>query len=326
MNHRNRGFTLVELLVVIAIIGILVALLLPAVQAAREAARRMSCSNNLKQLSLALHNYESSLRTFPPGGLGFPFVWSAHAHLLPYAEQENLEDLLNYSVPPLNAFNFGAYDPVAVGQNDSAAQNRLPLLLCPSDKDAVPGSAYGGISYPACAGSGVNGSAATDDGAIANADGVIFSLSKITFRDVLDGTSNTVAFGEHLLGDGQDTAPPTGEYRHRVVVLPTSTQTTPAACAPGAAPAWSGQRGAIWVNGHLADTMYNHWYPPNSKSDPDCHNGFHNFALVSARSRHPGGLQISLVDGSVRFVSDTIDLAIWRALATRAGGEVIGDY
>jgi len=326
MNQHRRAFTLVELLVVIAIIGILVALLLPAVQAAREAARRMSCSNNLKQITLALHNYESSLRTFPPGGLGFPFVWSAHAHLLPYAEQENLEGLLNYNVPPLNAFNFGAYDPVAVGQNDDAAKNRLPLLLCPSDKDAVPGSDYGGISYPASAGSGVNGSGAADDGAIANADGIIFSRSKISFRDVLDGTSNTVAFGEHLLGDGQAAAPPAGDYRHRVIVLPTGTQTTPAACTPAAAPAWSGQRGAIWVNGHLADTMYNHWYAPNSKVDPDCHNGFHNFALVSARSRHPGGVQISLVDGSVRFVSDTIDMTIWRAIATRAGGEVVGDY
>lgn len=326
IRPERRAFTLVELLVVIAVIGILVALLLPAVQAAREAARRMSCSNNLKQLTLALHNYESSLLTFPPGGLGFPFVWSAHAHLLPYAEQENLENLLNYDVPPLNAFNFGGFDPVAVDQNDNAAKTRLPFLLCPSDNDAVPGAVYGGVSYPACAGSGVNGPGSADDGAVANADGIIFSRSRITFRDVVDGASHTAAFGEHLLGDGQDAAPQTGDFRHRVVVLPTGTPTTPGACTPAAAPAWSGQRGAMWVNGHLADTMYNHWYAPNSKSDPDCHNGFHNFALVSARSRHPGGLQISLVDGSVRFVSDSIDIAIWRALATRAAGEVVGEY
>lgn len=324
--RKRHGFTLVELLVVIAIIGILVALLLPAVQAAREAARRMSCSNNLKQLSLALHNYESTHRVFPPGGLGFPFVWSAQAHLLPFVEQGNLEDLLDYDVPPLNAFNFGTFDPVAVGRNDVAAQSRLPLLVCPSDKDAVPGSVYGGISYPACAGSGINGAGTADDGAVSNADGVIFSRSNIGFRDVLDGTSNTIAFGEQLLGDGQNSAPPIGDYRTRVVELATGTQTTPAACAPGAAPAWSGQRGAKWVNGHLADTMYNHWYGPNSKNSPDCHNGFHNFALVSARSRHPGGVQSGLVDGSVRFISETIELVTWQALATRAGGEVIGSY
>ncbi|MCO6459752.1 MAG: DUF1559 domain-containing protein [Pirellulaceae bacterium] len=322
----RRAFTLVELLVVIAIIGILIGLLLPAVQAAREAARRMSCSNNLKQLTLALHNYEVSLGTFPPGGLGFPFVWSAHAHLLPFVEQENLENLLNYQVPPLNSFNFGGYDPVAVAQNDNAARMRLKLLVCPSDKDEVPGSVYGGISYPACAGSGINGPGAADDGAISNADGIIYSRSRIGFRDVLDGTSHTVAFGEHLLGDGQNQAPPYNDFRLRVIELPNGTPTTPDACTAAAAPAWSGQRGAIWINGHLADTMYNHWYGPNSKLHPDCHNRFHNFALVSARSRHPGGLQISLVDGSVRFVSDQIELAVWQGLATRAGGETIGEY
>jgi prepilin-type N-terminal cleavage/methylation domain-containing protein/prepilin-type processing-associated H-X9-DG protein len=325
-RHDRQGFTLVELLVVIAIIGILVGLLLPAVQAAREAARRMSCSNNLKQLALGLHNYESTHGVFPPGGLGFPYVWSAHAHLLPYVEQGNLENLLDYNVPPLNAFNFGGFDPVLVGRNDEAAKMRLPLLLCPSDTDVVPGSDYGGISYPASAGSGINGPGTADDGAIANADGIIFSRSKIGFRDVLDGTSHTIAFGEHLLGDGQNTEPRLGDYRTGVIELPDGTPTTPSACTHAAAPAWSGQRGAKWVNGHLADTMYNHWYGPNSKTAPDCHNRFHNFALTSARSRHPGGVQVALVDGSARFVSNTIELSIWQALATRDGGEVVDDY
>src|SRR5690606_7765532 len=109
-NHSShqRGFTLIELLVVIAIIAILIALLLPAVQQAREAARRAQCKNNLKQLALALHNYESTHRVFPPGGLGFPYVWSAHAHLLPYIEQAGLQSLFDYDVPPLTAFNFGS--------------------------------------------------------------------------------------------------------------------------------------------------------------------------------------------------------------------------
>lgn len=321
----TRGFTLIELLVVIAIIAILIALLLPAVQQAREAARRSQCKNNLKQLALALHNYESAHRVFPPGSLGYPYVWSAHAQLLPFVDQGNLQGLLNYDVPPLNAFNSGSFDATEVGNNDTAARTRLPLMVCPSDKDAVPGSDYAGISYPACLGSGLNGSGTADDGSNSNADGVIFQRSKVRFRDVTDGTTNTVLFSEQLLGDGQNAAPATGDYRHRVIELSMGTQTTPAACTAASAPAWSGQRGAKWVNGHLADSMYNHWYGPNANV-PDCQNGFHNFALVSARSAHTGGVQIALVDGSCRFVSENINLDIWRALATRAGGEVIGEY
>ncbi|TWT39361.1 DUF1559 domain-containing protein [Blastopirellula retiformator] len=321
----RHAFTLVELLVVIAIIGVLIALLLPAVQQAREAARRMSCTNNLKQLGLALHNYHDTHGSFPPGGLGYPFVWSPQSLLLPYVDQGNLGDLLHYEVPPMNAFA-GSYDATLVGENDTAAQTRLSLLLCPSDRDEVPGSVYGGISYPMSLGSGVNNiSDASDDGANANSDGVIFSLSKTGFRDVTDGTSNTVVFSEHLLGDGNDSAPSNNDYRHRVIQLDTNTQTTESACTPSSAPAWSGQRGAKWVNGHLADALYNHWYGPNSSS-PDCHNGYHNFAITSARSQHPGGVQAARVDGSVRFVGETVDIVIWRALATRGGGEVIGEY
>lgn len=321
----TRGFTLIELLVVIAIIAILIALLLPAVQQAREAARRSQCKNNLKQLALALHNYESTHRVFPPGGLGYPYVWSAHAQLLPFVDQGNLQGLFNYDVPPLNAFNSGSFDATEVGNNDTAARTRIPLLVCPSDKDVVPGADYAGISYPGCGGSGLNGSGTSDDGSISNADGVIYSQSRTRFRDVTDGTSNTVLFGEQLLGDGQNVAPSGSDYSRRVVELSMGDQTTPDACAASAAPAWSGQRGAKWVNGHLADTMYNHWFGPNA-SVPDCHNGYHNFALVSARSAHTGGVQIALVDGSCRFVSENINLDLWRALATRAGGEVIGEF
>ncbi len=323
--RRVRGFTLIELLVVIAIIAILIALLLPAVQQAREAARRSQCKNNLKQLGLALHNYEATHRVFPPGTLGYPYVWSVHAHLLPFVDQANLQNRFNYDVPPLNAFNSGTFDVTQVGNNDTAAQVRLPLMVCPSDKDAVPGSDYAGISYPACIGSGLNGSGTADDGSNSNADGIFFQRSQIGFRDVIDGTSNTIAFGEQLIGDGQNVAPPGSDYRLRVVELSAGTQTAPTACDPAAAAAWSGQRGAKWVNGHLADTMYNHWYGPNS-SQPDCQNGYHNFALVSARSAHVGGVQVTLVDGSCRFVGENINTDLWRALATRAGGEVIGEF
>ncbi len=320
-----RAFTLIELLVVIAIIAILIALLLPAVQQAREAARRTQCKNNLKQLGLALHNYESTYRVFPPGSLGYPFVWSAPAQLLPYVEQGSLQATLVFHVPPMTAFGAG-YNATDVARNEAAAQLRIPFLTCPSDKDRVPGSPYGGISYPACAGSGINNpSIATDDGSISNADGVIYQRSRTGFHEVTDGTSNTVLFGEQLLGDGQSTAANSPQERRlRVIELSMGTQTTPTSCDASVGP-WSGQRGAKWINGHLADTMYNHYYGPNSAT-PDCHNGFHNFALTSARSAHTGGVQVGLVDGSVRFVNDSIDLVLWRALATRSGGEVIGEY
>lgn len=322
-SRRRQGFTLIELLVVIAIIAILIALLLPAVQQAREAARRSQCKNNLKQLGLALHNYESTHRVFPPGSLGYPFVWSAQAQLLPYMEQAALQNLLNFNVPPMLPFA-GSYSVSAVTANDNAAQSHLSIFLCPSDSDRVPNENYGGISYPACAGSAINDPAnAADDGSVSRSDGTIFSQSRISFRDIADGTSNTVVFGEQLLGDGEHSAPAAGDTRRRIIELAGATQTTESACSAGTV--WKGNRGAKWVNGHLADTMYNHYYGPNSKS-PDCHNGYHNFAITSARSAHTGGVQVTLADGSVRFVSENIHLATWRALATRNGGELVGEF
>jgi prepilin-type N-terminal cleavage/methylation domain-containing protein/prepilin-type processing-associated H-X9-DG protein len=324
-SARRRGFTLIELLVVIAIIAVLIALLLPAVQQAREAARRTQCKNNLKQLGLALHNYADVHLVFPPGQLGYPFVWSPQSQLLPFVEQANLQNLLDYDVPPLLAFQSG-YDVTAVTQNDTAAQLRLPLMLCPSEGDVVPGATYGGISYPACVGSGnVFDANTANDASHQNADGVIYAKSRIGFGQITDGTSNTVVFSEQLLGDGIDQAPPAGDYRRRVIELPTSSQTTPAACAPASAPKWSGQRGAKWVNGHYADSLYNHFLRPNA-AEPDCHNGFHNFAITSARSNHTGGVNITLCDGSVRFVSENVDLFLWRAAGGRADGNVIAEF
>jgi len=336
-SRRATGFTLIELLVVIAIIAILVALLLPAVQQAREAARRSQCKNNLKQLTLALHNYESTHTVFPPGTLGYPMVFSAHAQLLPYVEQAGLQNLLNFSVPPMTAFNpTSTYDTTLVSANDAAARRALSLMLCPSDRNRVPDSIYAGISYPANAGSGFNGVPAAnieDTGSNAafaasgNADGVIFAQSRIRLRDITDGTSNTVAFGEHLLGDGVNTIPNGNDPRHRVIELVDGNATTPNDCRDAMTDEnrWSGQRGAKWINGHFADTLYNHFYEPNSRT-PDCQNRHHSKALTSARSAHTGGVHISLTDGSVRFVSDSVNLATWRAISTRGNGEVTGEF
>ena len=314
--RRACGFTLIELLVVIAIIAILIALLLPAVQNAREAARRSQCKNNLKQIGLSLHNYESSTKVFPPGQLGFPMVFSAHAQLLPYTDQDALRKLINFNLPPLS---FG--NPAWTYNELNAAKKRIPLFLCPSDGDRVPGQDFGPINYPACMGSGTvnNGSHATTD-----ADGVIYARSSTRFADIRDGTSSTVAFSESILGDGVNfTAANATDRQRRSIELSLGTATTTAACVAGTT--WSGNRGAKWINGHLADTIYNHFYAPNADT-PDCNNGFHNFALTAARSQHPGGVHVLMCDGSVKFVSNSIDLAIWRGISTRRKSEVIADF
>ncbi len=324
--HQRRGFTLIELLVVIAIIAILIALLLPAVQQAREAARRTQCKNNLKQLGLALHNYESTFSTLPPGSLANPLVFSAQARLLPYLDQAGLENLLNYSVPP-NLPGTG-YDVTLVTRNDNAGKQTLSVMLCPSDGDRVPGSEYGGISYPACYGSAINGTTSESDAAFARprdgADGVIVARKCTRFRDITDGLSNTVVIGEQLLGDGQPVSavpPANNDYRRRMLMLTGNTITNPTNCAAGTN--WSGQRGEKWI--WHGRTLYNHFYGPNAKS-PDCYNESSGYFLTSARSAHTGGVQVALCDGTVRFIGDSIDITIWRALSTREGGEVIGDY
>ena len=177
-NRPPGGFTLVELLVVIAIIGVLVALLLPAVQAARESARRSSCSSNLRQIGIAMQNHHGA-RDFLPKGRGapFPLVFSVHAYLLPYLEEQNLQNLIDFKSPPLT---FGTASGDA---NAAAANTAIPLFLCPSDVGQMQGLTFGPNNYVACTGSGT-----VNAGFIKLADGVFFDSSQITFRQITDGT------------------------------------------------------------------------------------------------------------------------------------------
>ena len=237
---RMRGFTLIELLVVIAIISVLVALLLPAVQAAREAARRTQCRNNLRQIGLALHNYESTHSVFPPGTLGFPKVFSAFAHMLPYVEQENLQNLVNFKDNPL-PFGLPAPDGAT---NDAAAKSKIPFFLCPSDRDAVSGNTYGAINYAACVGSGE-----VDEGNPAVGDGVIYAQSKTKFRDITDGTINTVAFSESILGNGVVEGSAVGDKTREVMKFALGAFDHDD-CHNGVGGTWSGLRGAKWINIH----------------------------------------------------------------------------
>ena len=308
----RQAFTLVELLVVIAIIGVLVAMLLPAIQAARESARRGSCANNLRQIGIALQNHHGSQNTFPKGrGTPFPLVFSVHAYILPYVEEENLRKLINYRSPPLT---FGSANGAA---NARAANTVIPMFLCPSDQGQIPDSTFGPNNYVATVGSGTVGY-----GNLKSGDGVFFHNSATGLRKITDGSSHTAAFSESLLGNNlpsSGTAPT--EAGLQVLELQGGADTTPTACDSGSG-TWSAVRGAKWINGHYGDTLYNHYFVPNAPQW-DCGNAFHNKGLTSARSRHPGGVQVMFCDGHVGFVTDGIELAVWRAYATRAGEEVL---
>lgn len=303
-NRKRRAFTLVELLVVIAVIGVLVSLLLPAVQAARESSRRMSCSNNLKQIGLALQNYHGVHDAFPVARNKYPLVHSSLSRLLPYCEQQQLHDLVDYTTP------------LASAANVEASKKAISFFICPSDPAGgrVSGLADAGSNYVAN-----NGSGTVAYGLIASGDGV-FTQSNCRFRDLIDGSSNTAAFSESILGIG-DTFPQMSPMKARLEVLEIAggSDTTPAVCTAGSG-TWSGTRGGKWLDGHYGNTLYNHFYAPNP-DQWDCGNASHNKALSSARSYHSGGVNMVMCDGHVTFIPDTIRLEAWRAIATRSGGE-----
>jgi prepilin-type N-terminal cleavage/methylation domain-containing protein/prepilin-type processing-associated H-X9-DG protein len=309
LRAARKGFTLVELLVVIAIIGVLVALLLPAVQAAREAARRMSCSSNLRQLGIALHNYHDTMNCLPVARNPYPLVHSALSRILPYLEQGNVERLVDFA------------QPLSSPVNATALETPIKLFVCQSDgaRGHVPGSIQAGTNYVVNNGSGTVGF-----GLIASGDG-LFTQTPVAFREITDGLSHTAAISESILGNGANSTGPTPIDPHREVLeVPGGNDPTPASCH-AASGVWSGQRGAKWLDGHYGNSLYNHYYSPNSATW-DCGNASHNKGLSTARSRHPGGVNLLLCDGSVRNVANGVTLTVWRAIATRAGGEVVTDF
>jgi prepilin-type N-terminal cleavage/methylation domain-containing protein/prepilin-type processing-associated H-X9-DG protein len=358
----RRGFTLIELLVVIAIIGVLIALLLPAVQAAREAARRAQCTNNLKQLGLALANYHSATDCFPPGGLltyragnlaagiiGTPYSsWSCFAFMLPQMEQQALYNAINLGV------STGQGDTLSTVMQSTVTRAQINTMLCPSSPlptgniNGMSGIAVTapGSSYFGSVGATFEFDAAQTSGA---PNGVFAWRSRaIGIRDVLDGTSTTIAFGEWKIGDfngskisAQDVAiptntPPTGVSRNTpsmVLPNPTATQAvvqqwgaTCNASAQTTAPrSWLGDSWALGIFGRGLGTFVTPPNPPylnclsiNGQGDFDTAPGMFN-----PSSFHSGGANVAMCDGSVRFLKDSTSYATVWALASRAQGEAI---
>ena len=322
-DSMRAGFTLIELLVVIAIIAVLIAMLLPAVQQARESARRLTCSNNLRQLGVAMHNFHSTYQCFPPGrGDPLPGVFSPYAFLLEHMEQTSVRQTIDFQQAPTTFSVAGGvvYDGSV---NLPAAKARISGLQCPSDSFAggVPGSEFGSTNYAANAGSGLK-----QWGSLTDSDGVFFKGSRIGLRDIVDGSTQTVAMSERLNGPGsQSSGPIESDVQRLILEIPGGNDTTPAVCALSSSGNCYRERGAKWILGNYGNTLYNHYHLPNI-SMWDCMNLQQQKALTAARSMHHGGVSVLLCDGSVRFVSNLIDASIWRALATRQGSEVVQDW
>ena len=356
--RRARGFTLIELLVVIAIIAVLIALLLPAVQAAREAARRIQCVNNLKQIGVALHNYHDVNSAFPMGsgtGLYNPpgtnysakHGWSAFAAMLPQFEQQPLYNAAN--------FDFGTASgtgPLAYSVNSTVVLTTVKSLLCPSDPNSmaieVTGVGTANTDYFGSVGDTTNllagnSTSAASLSTVSTTGLFAFQQSK-SLAMVTDGTSNTIAVAESTVGTstpawGQrligilSVSIPAAALQLNALTDPPDVNSGIAACNAAATSRSGGeidtpgQRGDSWATGGMAMSLINTVVPPNAANGLWAYCGSSNsgtFANFSnSESYHSGGVNVLATDGSVKFIKNSVNPAVWWALGTINGGEAI---
>lgn len=355
IKMKKRGFTLIELLVVIAIIAVLISLLLPAVQSAREAARRAQCINNLKQIGLALHNYHSTHESFPHGAsvtisaLPNTYLhwndWSAQALLLGFTEQVPLYNAANFNL----AVWHSGRTPLGYAANLTVFNTVVSQYLCPSDNEAGKSNTN---SYFASVGPNTQAEGmASIDGTTGKpkggrgSPGLFGYTYSFGLRDCTDGTSNTIAFSEVLVSPGgsQKVTRRTGmvnvagsRYYHAFVDQTTTAGTMALinACdikwraGTAAGGDYPNAVGARWSMGVSGWTMFSTILTPNEKPWGSCRVGCggcgaDNTSMTNATSLHPGGVNVCMGDGSVKFVKNSIGRQIWVALGTRDGGEVL---
>jgi prepilin-type N-terminal cleavage/methylation domain-containing protein/prepilin-type processing-associated H-X9-DG protein len=337
---KSRGFTLIELLVVIAIIAVLIALLLPAVQAAREAARRSQCVNNLKQLGLAIMNYHDVNSSFPPsgdgsGGAPMAHLFSLKTRILPYMEQS----------PLYNAVNFNLSSAVLGGtwpQNATINRVSINSFLCPSDP--WPGHpSYAGSNYPENLGPNLANTGMTlmgptyflgPDNSIKTCAGATVAntyCQTTSIASVIDGTSNTMIFSEMvkgsgtLAGDGLFMIYSGGPNSNcKYYTQPNPDWLMAQDCIKNGTTRNYAYKGKEWSRSYMGGGGgFTSTMPPNSRTCVYSSVSSQLFNLFAASSYHPGGVNVGMLDGTVRFVKNSVSYPAWLGISTRANGEII---
>jgi prepilin-type N-terminal cleavage/methylation domain-containing protein/prepilin-type processing-associated H-X9-DG protein len=352
-RFKPQGFTLIELLVVIAIISVLIAFLLPAVQSARESARRAQCVNNLKQIGLALHNYEETTQALPFGkggdymsvvpGAPVYARWSSHSQLLAFLEQKPLYEAINFNLPPEtpDAGGMGMGMGMLTAYQDPNRENAtvcrvvLNTFLCPSDAAGLMSDWPGGNNYVGNEGNWLCDACEQYPpmmGFGALPRGPFYNRSCIRLASMSDGLSNTAFFSEKKRGLGTyDPLRDLFGIGSAMTIDDTFQQCSAVNPASGMATVISSRMGSAWAVGDMSSTTYNHVGGPNSLTCASMGDGMMmggpmamvNMSVqIPPSSEHPGGVNLLFGDGSVHFIKTSVALNIWRALSTRNGGEV----